>query len=163
MATRLQRIKRRYEGGEQRPLGGYLGLLSTYGGLVVGLATLGKARSAALPERIGWSDLALISVATHKASRIIAKDPVTSPLRAPFTTFKEQSGEAEITEDVIGTGMQHAVGELVTCPFCLAQWVATTFVAGMVIAPRATRLMTSVFTAVAASDMLQFVYDAAQD
>ena len=38
-------------------------------------------------------------MATHKLSRIIAKDPVTSPLRAPFTTFEGTSGPAELAEE----------------------------------------------------------------
>lgn len=162
-AMSFRRIQQRYQGNDDRPLGGYVGAMTVYGGMVAGLAGLVKARSIELPERVTWSDLALISVATHKASRLVAKDPVTSPLRAPFTKFKGQSGEAELSEQVIGTGAQHAVGELITCPFCLAQWVATLLVAGMVIAPRLTRLATAMLTAVAASDVLQLVYDVAQD
>lgn len=159
----LRRIQQRYQGEHDRPLGGYVGAMSVYGGLVAGLAAIAKARSAELPERVSWSDLALISVATHKASRLIAKDPVTSPLRAPFTRFEGQSGEAELSEEVIGTGAQHALGELLTCPFCLAQWVATILIAGTVISPRLTRLVAEVLTAVAVGDVLQLLYDAAQN
>jgi hypothetical protein len=50
------------------------------------------------------------------------------------------------------------VGELITCPFCLAQWVATAFTAGLVFAPRATRLVAGTFSTVAISDALQNVY-----
>ena len=60
-------------------------------------------------------------------------------------------------------GVKHAVGELVTCPFCLAQWVGTAFVFGYVTAPRATRLAALTMTTVAGSDVLQFVYDAIQN
>jgi hypothetical protein len=55
------------------------------------------------------------------------------------------------------------VGELLTCPFCLAQWVGTGFVFGYVSAPRATRLAALTMTMVAGSDVLQFVYDAIQN
>ncbi|MBV9878588.1 MAG: DUF1360 domain-containing protein, partial [Verrucomicrobia bacterium] len=37
--------------------------------------------------RIG--DLLLLAIGTHKLSRIVAKDRVTAPIRAPFTRFKE--------------------------------------------------------------------------
>ena len=63
---------------------------------------------------------------------------------------------------LVSIGVKHAVGELLTCPFCLAQWVGTGFVLGYVTAPRATRLAALTMTMVAGSDVLQFVYDAIQ-
>jgi hypothetical protein len=100
-----------------------------------------------------------MSVATHKLSRILAKDPVTSPLRAPFTTFNGTSGEAELAEEVRGSGRRKALGELVTCPFCIGVWVATAYGFALVTAPRATRLAGSVLTALTAADSLQLGYD----
>jgi Protein of unknown function (DUF1360) len=150
-----------YSAGHDRPLGGYLGALGTYGAMVATAAGIGKLTGRQI-QRPETRDLVLISLATYKFSRTLAKDPIASPLRAPFVTYTGTSGEAELAEEVRGTGAQHAVGELVSCPFCLAQWVATAFVAGMVLAPRWTRLATSVFAAKAASDFLQFGYDAAQ-
>ncbi len=88
------------------------------------------------PARITPWDVVLLGTATHKLTRILAKDAVTSPLRAPFVQYKGASGESELAEEVREHGgTKHAVGELLTCPFCLAQWVATTFVAGWVFAP----------------------------
>ncbi len=48
------------------------------------------------------------------------------------------------------------MGELVTCPFCLGQWVATTTMLGMMLAPRATRTAASTVAVVAGSDLLHF-------
>lgn len=152
-------VQERYENGERRPLPGYVMGLGAYGGLVGVLAAVGRAVGARLPERIGLGDTVLISLATHKASRILAKDAITSPLRAPFTRYQEPAGDAELNESVRGHGARHAFGELITCPFCLGVWFATTFSAGMVVAPRATRLAATVLSAVAASDALQLVYD----
>src|SRR5205085_6857823 len=106
-------------------------------------------------------DIALLAVATHKLSRLIARDPVTSPLRAPFTRFAGTSGPAELKEDVRGTGPRQAIGELITCPFCVSQWVATTSTFGLLLAPRATRVALSTFTALTGADFLQFVRTAA--
>lgn len=154
-----------YSGDEERPLRGYIGLLGTYsvyaGGLFVA-ARLRMKRGGSIPESVSAADLALISVATHKLSRLMSKDPVTAPFRAAFTRFKGQSGPGEVAEETRGTGIQHAVGELLTCPFCLGQWTATGFVAGLVFAPRATRLVASTFAAVTASDFLQLGYAASQ-
>src|SRR5205807_1092615 len=84
-----------------------------------------------------------------KLSRRLAKDPVTSPIRAPFTRATGVSGPAELAEEVQGGGLRRAVGELLTCPFCLDQWVATAFVCGLTVAPRATRLVAATFTSAA--------------
>lgn len=158
----LKTIQHRYAGDDDRPLGGYLGAMSVYGALVMSLSAAVKARGADLPERARLSDIVLITIATHRLSRLIAKDPITSPLRAPFTRYAGQSGEAELSEEVVGTGVQHTVGELITCPFCLAQWVATGFGFGLVFAPRATRLAATILTAVAGADVMQFGYDIVQ-
>ncbi len=84
---------------------------------------------------------------------------MTSPLRAPFTRFRGQSGPAELAEDARESSeARHSTGELLTCPLCTAQWVATSFVFGLVVAPRFTRLAASALTAVAGSDALQFAY-----
>jgi hypothetical protein len=150
-----------YRGGEDRPLASFAGLMGAYGAFVAVGAV--AARRRGLPSTVRAADLALVSVATHKLSRLLAKDPVTSPLRAPFTRFAGTSGEAELKEEVRGSGLRKAMGELVTCPFCLGQWVSTSFVLGLVLAPRATRLVATTFTAVAAADFLQLAYAAAEE
>lgn len=149
-----------YRQGEDRPLESFAAVMGTYAGVV----TLGAiaAHRKGLPAGLAWSDVALVSVATHKLSRLIAKDPVTSPLRAPFTHFAGTTGPAELKEEARGRGARRAVGELLTCPFCVSQWVATGLVFGMVLAPKATRLTASVFTAIAGADFLQFARVAAQ-
>jgi hypothetical protein len=58
--------------------------------------------------------------------------------------------------------MRHAVGELLTCPFCLDVWVASLFAVGLVVAPRLTRLVAGSFSAVAGADFLQLAYAKAQ-
>jgi hypothetical protein len=157
-----QEQKAAYAQGEERPLGGYLLLMAAYGATALGLSGLVRADGRGLPERIGAADLALIGVATHKCARLLAKDPVTSPLRAPFTTFKGTSGPAELQEEPRGSGLRKAVGELIVCPFCVGQWVATGFVFGLALRPRATRLVASLFAALTVADFLQFAYAAAE-
>jgi len=137
-------------------------VMGVYGGVIGVLTVAARSTGARLPERFSVSDTVLVSVATHKASRLLAKDAVTSPMRAAFTRYEESAGEGEVNESVDGTGVRHAVGELVTCPFCLAVWVATGLTAGMVFAPRFTRTASTMLVAVAVSDTLQLGYDAAK-
>ncbi|SEO43696.1 DUF1360 domain-containing protein [Trujillonella endophytica] len=155
---------REYSQGEARPLAGDLGAMGVYLGLVTAGAAAVRASGRELPDRIPPGDAALLAVATFRLARRIAKDPVTAPLRAPFTSFQGPSGHAEIAEEVREHGgAKHAVGELLTCPFCLAQWVATGLVFGYATAPKATRLAALTMTLVASSDVLQFAYDAIQN
>src|SRR5579871_4420410 len=158
VSERLAAVERDYAGEAERPLGGYLALLAGYGGLVAGLAGAIRRSGRALPAAPALGDLALGAVATHKLARLIAKDSVLSPLRAPFTRYAGVSGEAELAEEVRGHGLKKAVGELVTCPFCLGQWVATLFWGGLVLAPRPTRLLATL----AGSDVLQLAYARAE-
>src|SRR5687768_7047608 len=156
--------KQEYTNGEPRPLAGDLGAMGIYLGLVSAAAAAVRAGGRELPERIPVGDALMLTVATFRLARRLAKDPVTAPIRAPFTQFQGPSGHAEVAEEVREHGgTKHAVGELLTCPFCLAQWVGTGFVFGYISAPKATRLAALTMTMVAGSDVLQFLYDAIQN
>lgn len=161
---KVSRLRRAYAPHEHRPLGGYLLSMSTYAAVTAGLAGLVKATGRPVPERPATADVVLLSIATHKLSRLLTKDAVTSPLRAPFTSYDRPIGSGEVMEQVRdqGSSARHAIGELLSCPFCLAVWVATGFTGGLVLAPRLTRLVATAMTAVAASDFLQMGYAVAQ-
>lgn len=146
------------EAGDERPLGGYLVAMGTFAALSAGVASLTASQRRG--QRTDPLELVLVGVATHKLARILSKDAVTSPLRAPFTTFKEPGGPGEVVEEVRGDGIRHAVGELLTCPFCLSPWVATALFGGLAVAPSMTRSATRVLTAVTVADTLQFCYAA---
>jgi hypothetical protein len=152
-----------YRDGADRPLGGYLVVMATFAALVSGAAGLARARGRGLPDGVGPWDVLLLALATHKVSRTVTKDAVTSPLRAPFTRYKETGGPAEVMEEVRATsGLRHSIGELITCPFCLDVWIATGFTLGLVFAPRVTRLVATTFTAITGADFLHLLYTKAQ-
>jgi hypothetical protein len=162
IADRAAEVKRRYARGGDPPLGSHLLLLLIYN-LAAGVFLLRRARSRGLPERIEAGDLLLAGVATHRLSRLITKEKVTAPLRAPFTEFQAKGGPAEVEERPRGRGLRRAVGELLVCPFCMAQWVATALLAGLLAAPRATRLVCSIFSVVAIGDFLHLAYRFIED
>jgi hypothetical protein len=147
---------------DERPIGGYAAVMATYVAGAAAVAGIARLTGKQLPERPPAADLALMAIATHKISRLITKDAVTSPLRAPVTQFEGAAGEAELTESPRGTGAQHALGELLTCPFCTAVWVAGGLAASMVFAPRLTRFGMGVASAIAGADFLHLGYDAAK-
>ena len=149
-----------YKGGEEMPLASYATLLGIYNTAFASLLLAANNSERQLPERVGYADLVLLGVATFELSRIIAKDRVTSPLRAPFTEYVEAAGASEVKEKVRGEGMQRAVGDLVTCPYCLSPWVAAGLMFGLVFRPRATRLVMGTFAAAAISGLLHHASDA---
>lgn len=157
LTAKLGQQQSRYAHGEERPLGGYAVLLGVYG-TAVGAAGLWVRRNRSLPERPSAADVAMVALAAHKLSRLVTKDAVTSVVRAPVTRYREPGSPGEVVEDVRGHGLRHAVGELVTCPFCLDVWGATAFMFGLVIAPRATRMVAAGLAAVTGSDFLQLAY-----
>ena len=152
-----------YRGGEQRPLGGYVVIMALFGALVSGAAGLAFATGRKLPAGVGPWDLVLLAAGTHKLSRTLSKDAVTSPLRAPFTRYQETGGPAEVMEEVRHKGgLRHSIGELITCPFCLDVWIAAGFTIGLVFAPRLTRLIAATLSAITGSDFLHLLYAKAQ-
>ena len=148
-----------YNGGEQMPLPGYAVLLGAYGagfaGLALGLSRKGKHA----PSRFAPAALVLGGIATHKLTRIATRDWVTAPLRAPFTEFKQAKSGGEVTEKSRGGPFRRAVGDLLTCAYCSGPWIAGAIIAGFVAAPRATRLLTGLFSMVALSDFLHRAYE----
>jgi hypothetical protein len=148
---------------ERPPLFSYAVLISLFNVLFAAALLAARRGGRQLPERIGAGDLVSIGVASHKLSRLIAKDKVTSPLRAPFTEFEEEGGPSELEERSRGKGARKAIGELLICPYCLGLWVVAGFSVGLLFAPRLTRFLASVFSALTISDFLQIAYKAAEE
>jgi Protein of unknown function (DUF1360) len=128
-----------------------------------GGALLAAKRRGRLPERVGTQDVLLIGTASHKLSRLVAKDKVTTFVRAPFTEYQGRGGPAEVEERARGEGVRRAVGELLICPYCLGLWASGAFHVGLLFAPRATRVAASTLTALTVSDFLQIAYKAAEE
>ena len=153
----------RHSPQQERPLGGYAVLIGSFAALTGAFGTWIARSGRELPERPSAGDLALITVATHKTSRLIAKDRVTSTARAPFTRFEEDAGPSEVREEARGRGLRRAIGELLVCPYCLGLWVAAAFTAGLIAAPRPTRWIAGVFGALFGSDVLHLAYKKLED
>lgn len=140
-----------------RPFGGYAALTAAFN-LSMAAFLVTAERRRRLPERYPLEDLALLAGGTFKLSRLIAKDRVTSVLRAPFTTFQGDSGHGEVDEAARGRGLRRAVGELLVCDYCMGQWVSAAYLAGYAFAPRPTRAVAALFTIYGAADVLQLSY-----
>jgi hypothetical protein len=94
----------------------------------------------------------VLSAASFKAARTLARDEVTSFLRDPFVKGRAHTGEGEEPEQ---GGMQQAIGELVTCTRCIGAWTAAGLTATQILTPRVGRMLTWSLAASAANDFLQ--------
>jgi hypothetical protein len=133
---------------ETRPLPEYATLTTVFSGALGGFLLLAQGR---LPERIGFGDVLRIGLASYKLGRLIAKDEVTTWMRAPVTRDEDaQEPEQE--------GMARVLGELLTCPYCIGLWVAAGFSAGVVLFPRETRFAATIFGGQATADLLNAAF-----
>jgi hypothetical protein len=153
-----------YAEPERRPpLGSYALFATAFHAAMAGAVVAARRSGRDLPARVEPADLILIGTASHKLSRLVAKKKVTAFVRAPFTELEGKGGPAELEERPRGTGLRRAVGELLTCPYCLGLWASGGFHAGLLFAPRTTRFSASVLTAMTISDFLQIAYKAAEE
>ena len=149
-----------YDDGEQ-PLQSYTVVAGVFNLLFAVFLLLTKGTGRKLPERgIETRDIVLLGVATHKLSDLIANDAVTSFVRAPFTELQEKTSPKSLDEKPRGTGFRRSIGELLTCKFCMGQWIASFFTYGLVFSPAVTRLIASMFAIVTLSDHLHQTYTA---
>jgi hypothetical protein len=134
----------------------YLGALALFGSAWMGVAKLATGRGTT--ARFSLLDVVVGGVATHKFARIVSKSGVATPLRAPFTHYEGEAGSGEVNERPREEHPQHTIGELLTCPFCLAPWVATGYTGALLAEPRVARAWAAAFSVVAVSDFLQHAY-----
>ncbi|MEX0426362.1 DUF1360 domain-containing protein [Nocardioides sp. DS6] len=139
-------------------IAGYLTVMSVFGSAVAAAGALSRVTGREPPAAYAVPDLVLGAVAAHKFARLVSKDGVTTPLRAPFTHFEENIGSAEVAESPREEPVRHVVGEMLTCPFCVTPWIATGYVAALTLAPRLARTWAAVFSIVGGSDFLQHAY-----
>jgi Protein of unknown function (DUF1360) len=128
----------------ERPLPEYAGLTAAFGAVLAGFLATSRER---LPERMPTTDLFRIGLASYKLGRLVTKDEITSFLRAPVTE------DAEATTPKRG-GVAGALGELLTCPYCVGVWTAAGLSYAHVLAPREARFITAIFGADALADFL---------
>src|SRR5512133_2564064 len=133
------------------PYEAYAGIVGVFvGGLgVAGILARAFDRNPACQTPL---DLVVLSAASFKAARTLARDEVTSFLREPFVEGSAHEGG----EDPVETGdYRQAIGELVTCSRCVGTWTAAALATSQILAPRFGRLLTWSLAAAGINDWLQ--------
>jgi hypothetical protein len=146
---------------DEQLLAEYAAMLAFYIASVAVLTGV-ASRQSRFPKRFGLLDFALLGVATHKLSRLVAKDRITGIIRAPFVNYIRSAGAGEVEEEPRGRGIQRGIGTLVSCPYCMGPWSATALAFGFLFAPRVARFFAGILGSVAISDFLHRAYVAAK-
>ena len=134
------------------PYESYATIMGGFAALLAGAGLVGRLRDRD-PQCQTALDLVVLSAATFKAARTLARSEVASFVRDPFVRGWAHSGEDE--EPVPTGGMEQAIGELVTCSRCVGTWAAAALASTQILAPRFGRLLTISLAAAAANDFLQ--------
>jgi hypothetical protein len=133
------------------PYRAYAAITTVFVGGIAGAGALAHVLGRD-PREQGALDLAVLGLATYKASRTISRDEVTSFLRDPFVAGEAFEGD----EEPVATGdLRQALGELVTCSRCAGTWVAAGLGTAQILAPRFGRLLTWTLAAGGLNDWLQ--------
>ena len=141
---------------ERPPYGSYAQIVAIFAGGLAGTSALAKLVDRD-PRCDTPLDFLVLAAATFKAARTIARDDVTSFVRAPFVEG-EATGENEEPKQT--GGMEQAIGELITCPRCVGTWAAAGLATTQIVAPRFGRLLMWSLAAAAANDFLQAAFAA---
>ena len=157
----LRDVAREYD-ADPASLAGHAALIGIYTAGITGFSLYLRRTGRRWPTRVEPSDVALLGVATFKLSRLLSRASVTGVVRAPFTRRKGRLKGPEVQDVPRGRGLRRSVGELFTCPFCIAQWIGTALTGAYVISPDATRTAAAALSAVALADVLQYGHTALQ-
>jgi uncharacterized protein DUF1360 len=133
------------------PYGAYATIVGTFVGALglAGVAAHALDRDPACQTAL---DFVVLSAASFKAARTLARDEVTSFLREPFVEGEAHEGGEEPVE----TGdFRQAIGELVTCSRCGGTWAAAGLAVTQILAPRFGRLLTWSLASAGVNDWLQ--------
>lgn len=153
----VESLARGYAPDHDPPLGGYALLIASHLALLGTAMGLLKRRGVEL-GKMDAGEIVLTGIATFKLSRVVTRSWIGTAIRAPFTRYISQGSGDEVNETARGRGVQEAMGDLLTCPFCTAHWVATGLVLGHDAAPGPTRALTRILAADAVSDTLQYLH-----
>jgi hypothetical protein len=141
------------------PYAAYAGIMSAFVGGLAAAGAVAKLLDRD-PREHSPLDLALLGLATFKASRTVSRDEVTSFLREPFVAGHAKEG----AEPPVETGdLRQALGELVTCSRCIGTWIAAALAGTQIIAPQFGRLLTWTLATAGANDFLQAGFAALTD
>lgn len=130
--------------------GDYAALEAVFVGGLAGVIVLARRQQDG-GEAIARRDLPVLAMATFAMADVLAKEKVSTWLREPFV--REEADHKPAAAE--GTGIRHAIGELLTCTRCVGTWSALGLVGLWTASPTAGRTTANVFALAGVNDLLQ--------
>jgi len=118
---------------------------------MAGLIALTRRREQDGTPAIPLDELALIALATFTLADVLAKERISTWIREPFV--EEDADHKPVHPE--GSGMRHAIGELLTCTRCIGTWSALGLVALRTASPAAGRATVRVLALAGINDLMQ--------
>jgi len=128
----------------------YMALNAVFGALLAGVVLAARERTSSR-EPLTTRDLAVTGAATFALSKVIARERIGSWVREPFV--EEERGRRPR-----GSGLRHAMGELLTCTRCVGAWSALGLVGLRLTSPATGRVVNDVLAVSAMNDWLQAAF-----
>ncbi|MGW7524159.1 DUF1360 domain-containing protein [Streptomyces sp. NPDC054783] len=150
----MRSVAERYDDRGDVPLAGYAVLASVFTAGAGAYAVLARRRGVRLPREVPPWDVVLRGAAAYKASRLPARDGITSFLRARFTRRADEGEACEVIDEPRGDGIRRAAGDLPSSPFCTSARSAGALVCSYAAAPRFTRPVRGGLGALTVADWL---------
>jgi hypothetical protein len=107
-------------------------------------------------------DLVMLGLASYRTGRMVAYDKIFETERMPFAeTVPDPTGAGE-TVVPKGTGVRHAIGELISCPICVGTWIAAILVFGLTVLPGPTRMFLKIMSGIGLAEFINAGTEALQ-
>ena len=126
----------------------------TFVGSFLGATALASGRRPVLPTP---TELVMLGLASHRIGRMLAFERVGEPFRAPFTATVPDDSGADETVVARGRGVRWVVGELVSCPTCVATWASLALAIGQRVLPAPTRVLVGILAAAGVAEVVNGV------
>ncbi len=104
--------------------------------------------------------LLMVGTAAYRIGRMLAFERVATPLRGPFTATVPDSSGAGETVVARGTGPRWVIGELLSCPVCVATWASGGLFVGLGVVPRFTRALIAILAATGVAEVVHGLVEA---
>ncbi|HEU4979073.1 MAG TPA: DUF1360 domain-containing protein [Solirubrobacteraceae bacterium] len=127
----------------------YAAITAGWGALLGALLVAARDKGE---EPVHAAEVLPIGLASFALAKLIAKEKVDAWVREPFVD-ESDGGEPK------GSGLQYAIGELLTCTRCVGVWSALGLTALRVTRPREARVVNAVLGASAVNDAAQAAFN----
>ncbi len=144
----------------ERPHAAYAVIAAAFAALFALVAGRLRRDPEMLTETPPARDVFLLGLASFQLSRVITYDKVTSTFRLPFVEEGKGPQHPEGTqEQAKGSGLQLAIGQLLTCSPCMSAWTGALLAYLYVLSPRLGRLVLLVLSASGMSQLIHPTFE----